>query len=384
MRGMTREEAAAKVRTCLQHLRPSEHQIEYLAECQLLRPTDIPSGIARFVLCEILDLDCTWQPQEKVRWRVTALYKDIPVVIEDRKLGFALALPKNAPLKDAKELHKRLRGSTHIVTEHLRTLSRVRLEDGRFTLSNEFGGHDARYRYFRERARESYASPPPEPVRGSDPDGMFTWIRCNPLKPMWEGGHDTIAMVNEYFSRLEHLLILVLPSVPTFDPAGGRLRALMRSGWKKKYRAVFDLVQDASAKRFFDRLYDLKEALRNPMAHGGFLKDGASAWFHYEGIGALSLNLGRHHFARRMIDTPQYDTICGLFDELERFLDEHVYVGCGMSAVRAGMDVAFDPDSLRLYREHVQRAVASRNRAVFKQFVDDSIRQADAYANYED
>ena len=64
-------------------------------------------------------------------------------------------------------------------------------------------------------------------------------------------------MVNAYFSRLEHVLVLTLPFTE-IDPSNGAVRQFAAKGWLDKLKALFDLDQDDTAKRIRDILGQVK------------------------------------------------------------------------------------------------------------------------------
>lgn len=381
---MTRDEAAAKIKKCLRHLRAVDECAEkHPVNWRISRPRDLPPSYLRFVLEDLLGLSCEWQPFDKIRWLVEATFHNYPIVLEDRKLGLALGVSTEMPADVEAELRKRLRGSLRILEQHLRAVSRQRVEEGRFTVKSEFGKHDNAYHFFRDRAAEAYAAPPPPPVVEHHSDGGST-SSYDFAKPAREGGYLTVAMVHEFFSRLEHLLVLVLPALPNFDPAGGRLRSLMSANWKEKFKTAFDVKTDQRAKEVFDELTALKLSLRNPKAHGGFLPDGDSAWFHYEGIGALPMDLLDHNF-KFFADVPStdYSKACVLFDRTDALFREHSRIGCWMIAIDAGLDPAFDPQSLQEYRQAMASSIKSGEYDDFQRYVDGEIEAFDARMNYE-
>lgn len=381
---MTRDEVSEKIKLVLRDLRPDDGRPEYeQLSYTALRPSVVFPGMLRFVLCELMGFKCDWWPWEKVRWQVKAVFRGQPVAFEDRKMGFAIIVPDEMDQGVRDDLVKRLLGAMHILTNFLRAVSKSKVEDGQFTILNRFHEHEGRYRYFRDQARRSYATPPPPPAHGTSADGMVTWTKQDIYKPEREGGYNTVAMVHEFFSRLEHILILVLPSIPSFDPAKGRLRQLMSANWQDKYRAAFDLSREHIAKGLFERLLELKEELRNPKAHGGFLKDGASALFHMEGIGALPMDLLDYEFDRGLIPTPRYEDICGLFDEVDGYLDAHPRIKFGMLAAKMSSDVKFDPESLKEYREAITRSESAGTMTPFEQYLRTEEYAHDRYVNYE-
>jgi hypothetical protein len=153
-------------------------------------------------------------------------------------------------------------------------------------------------------------------------------------------------MVDAYFSRLEHLLVLVLPFTD-FDPSGGALVRFVGLTWVEKWRQVFDLRHDHEAKRIYDRLRQIKETVRNPLSHGGFGKNGTSFFFHVETIGALPALLTKHGRSFELFITRvphrTYQELCTQLDEADAFL-EGSDVGPGIRYAQACLDISFDTD----------------------------------------
>ena len=142
------------------------------------------------------------------------------------------------------------------------------------------------YAYFREQASRNFAPPKP------NPDGKIESIGTA-LATVWRkrnhGNYNASAMIDAYFSRLEHLLIIILPFM-NYDGTKHNLVNLMGAVWSDKFKAVFDLSKDATARRVYESLIDLRERHRNPISHGNFKKDGKSLFFHFP-RGAISCQL---------------------------------------------------------------------------------------------
>jgi hypothetical protein len=366
---MDREQTIARLKGCLQGLAPLAVPFEKGIKWRASRPRFTYPNLLRFALCDLLGFPYDWEPVDKVRWSIDASYEGLPVVLEDRKLGLYLGVPESMSVASEQKLIKRLLGATRIAAVHVRTLAEPQVEAGNFTLSNTYWWHDERYRYFRTRAQEAYSAA----AMGEDS-----------FRSKREGDHNLAAMLNEFFSRLEHLMILLLPARLDFDPRNGQLKRLMSAGWKAKFKAIFDIEADADAKRLFNRLEALKESFRNPQAHGGFLKQGGSAWFHMKGVGALPMDLLDREFEGWLeSSSPSFEEICQLCDDVDTYVRSHRITGLGMIAVEGHVDPAFDEDSLRDYREFLQRALMTGDREVFSAYVDGLMQRRDAHDNYE-
>lgn len=197
---MTKEETIAQLRKCLRHLGPEEKGGKEEPWTQA-RPWIRYPSLLRYALRDLLGFECHPWPWDKIRWVLRATYRGVPIVLEDRKFGFLVGFPDAMDSNHREELVKRLEGAMHITVRYLREVTKAKVEEGAVTIGNHFKEHDDRYRYFRRRARESYESKPP-PAESGESNG-WQWTRSFEYIPEWEGGHNSIAMINEYFSRFE-------------------------------------------------------------------------------------------------------------------------------------------------------------------------------------
>ncbi len=161
-------------------------------------------------------------------------------------------------------------------------------------------------------------------------------------------------MLDAYFSRLEHILVLLAAFSP-LELADGELCSHIGANWGCKFRALFCLNTDLCAKRVYDSLKTIKEDLRNPASHGGFLKNGESLLFHSE-AGAIPVLLTRVKTGFEFHVTPvppaTFDEVCDVLDDTDAFFKQSALAD-GFAYVVAGLDVAFDPRSREQYRKEM-------------------------------
>ena len=235
---------------------------------------------------------------------------------------------------------------------------------------------DERYQFLRDQAKLAYERPPPPPESGQDEHGN-RWYAHDVHRPAREGGALGTAAVEAYFSRMEHLLCLVVGFTSAALPRDGFLEFL-GAPWRAKVRTVLSL-DDPDTKSFYDKLLAVREEWRNPLAHGGFLWGGASLHFHLPGDGALPAQLRRTPAGVQLKFTmlhASFNDVMTLFDSF----DDHLRRGPLRYAVRwveAGMDVAFDEYSRRDY------ANASASDAAFDYFLEGTQRAEDQAANMD-
>lgn len=158
--------------------------------------------------------------------------------------------------------------------------------------------------------------------------------------PQRESYFLTVAMVNAYFSMLEHLLVLMLP-FSDYDPAQDDVVGFIRLPWRDKYKRVLPPKSDLGAVRFYERLLDIAERFRNTHVHGGFDKNHGGIAVHCAG-GALVADLaqreGKPYYEIMPVAEGDFDHICRIFDEFDLWLCNNY----GYRWAEAGLSVAFD------------------------------------------
>jgi hypothetical protein len=340
--------------------------------------------VPELVLITLRDgLSCKeFGPFEKCRWSVPVVYRGIPFAFEHRKFGLVAQTVIDealvAPLLP--EFFGKLKKAVNATADALKALCQSQITALSVTVANEFHHFDQMYRFFRENAAESYRRPdPPMRVTTVDEKGVPKAWAGSFLQGPREGFYHTTAMLNAYFSRLEHALVLVLPFT-TFDETRLDLLDYIGSNWDDKYRRLFDVEKDKEAKRLYDRMKVAKERYRNPIAHGGFEKGGASLYFHVPTVGALpaSLVAVRDSWTFSFIPIPEtsYEDICALFDEVDAFL-ARAHTGYGWKFAESGLDVVFDGETRDVYH----RAMASNES--FDAMLDNFSLEEDYHRNME-
>lgn len=306
-------------------------------------------------------------PFEKCRWTVPVVYRGVPFAFEYRKLGFvALTIEDKTTAEPLlSEFLVKLKKAVNATADAMKQLRQERVASLSVVVPNQFLNLDRMYRFFRRRAAESYQSLNP-------PFGSI-------LQGSWEGSCYTTAMLNAYFSRLEHALVIMLPFAD-IDESGFNLLDHIGSNWDDKFRRLFDLDQHREAKQLYDRMKGVKERYRNPIVHGGFEKGGASLWFHVPTVGTLpaSLVAVRESWSFSFIPIPEasYEQICELFDSVDTLL-ARTHTRYGWRFVESGLDAVFDGQTRDRYRQ----AMASEE--AFEAMLKELIREMEYHWNME-
>lgn len=317
-----------------------------------IAPEDLPvAPLVKWVLHDFVGGPDTGQ-DEKLAWQVRFYFDGRPCAVALQKFGLRLYLDANG-LGEAdaaslgREIVATLKRATRVAAQAVfQPFAEVQVRSGQVTVSNQYNRLRSMYEHFREAAED-----PPMPQDADFGDGI---IAPHWNKRVWiekQRFFNGVAMVNSYFSLLEHTLVLVWPFVG-YEPGGDDLEAFIGHSWSGKFKTAFD-VTAGEAKRVYDELREVAEEYRNTYAHGGFDKKRSSFLVHAPG-GPVPANL-RHIRERRLfeffpIPAPSVATITGVFDRTDAWLR----VGparYGMSYAEAGFDLPFDRGSVLRYRD---------------------------------
>ncbi|MBL3610631.1 hypothetical protein [Rhodovulum sulfidophilum] len=299
---------------------------------------------------------------EKVRWTVYGSVLGEPVGFELRKFGFTILRAK-----DSKLPYDRIVGQVGAAMRQIEDLlapfAIEQTRSGNVLIVNRFGEFESRYRYFRDKAHKAFAKadkpaeipkPKGKKKKKGEPEfpvGMIAAMLNHQHAAQTEGYYLTTAMIEAFFSALEHRLILLLAFRGLQLNPGG-LEDFLKKSWDEKLKTVLPLTDNHQAGVTLGKLRRIKERLRNPFSHGGVENDGGSLFFHLPGIGAVPANFSNFANSPRFSFVPikvdNFDECCSVFDSV------HDMLSTGPLAfphrfVDAGVDPSFDAETLSEY-----------------------------------
>jgi hypothetical protein len=328
------------------------------------RPDQDAFPVPKLVLFALRNvMGCQWTgPGEKVAWSVYCTFLGTPIAFELRKFGFTICYPDGAEL-NFDRIVGQLQTALRHVEEALRPIALAQADLGNVTIANRFGEFDARYRFFRTLADEAYKRAnrkPRKPRKPQDADvnqliqlgvaSMMDGLNAK-LSAGREGFFYSTAMVDAYFSRLEHHLALMLAFHGRPLPEGG-LVAFLAAKWGAKLKRFLDVTGERNAEVAFAQLKRIKERIRNPFAHGGVENDGGSLHVHIPHIGAVPANFSKIRDSVRFnflpVEHDDHQSACAVFDEIDRLLASGS-LGPVFELIDAGIDPQFDGSMLATY-----------------------------------
>lgn len=294
-----------------------------------------------------------WGKEEKVKWTIPLKYKDIPFFFSERKLGFRLLtfqeenLPESFVNEMLSQINKGIKIADHMLQPYFHSL----LQKGHITLANSYIKLTGMYDYFRINAQKSFDKKLPKKRKSIDlKEGLeFIAERMNFRNEFDNRGfYYSAAMMDAFFSRLEHILVFALPfselSLEKIDVSN-----FLKKRWMEKYKTIFDLENDNEALKHFQVLSEIKDKYRNPLNHGFFQKNNASIFVQIPTMGAVPLNLanweGNLHFSISPIALDLFENISKAFDDFDYFLKSSK-LKYAIKYAEAGFDISLDPVSI--------------------------------------
>jgi hypothetical protein len=332
---------------------------------------------------------------EKVRWSVYGSVNGEPVGFELRKFGFTILRAEDAKVPTARIVGQ-LKTALKEVEAFLEPYAEAQVETGDVLIVNRFSEFGSRYRFFRQRAEKAYATAakPPRPKRPKKAkkgkkSKKLDLIEINfgladLMNHTWganrKGFFHSTAMVDAYFSALEHRLVL-LRAFTGAALAPGELTQFLAAKWDDKLKTVLPMGGNRKAELLLGKMRRIKERIRNPFAHGGVENDKGSLFFHLPTVGAIPANFSRFgdsiRFSVMPIEADDHAECCAAFDEMDHLLSVGPLAGAHR-LMDAGVDPSFDTDTLAQYA----KAIAG-SKEELEGFIDDWSHNWERHANMD-
>lgn len=298
---------------------------------------------------------------EKVRWSVYAKVDGEPFAFELRKFGFYISHREGVPRALLQRVEGQLSGSLRCLEPILSEVAKSQITQGNLSIVNRMAVFDNRYRYFRDLADQAFTpatqDPPPSDEFADHPVLANMSAKLNHyLAKEQEGYFASGAMVDAYFSRLEHR-VLLLRAFMGRPLAIGDFKSFLEKGWDERLQDVVGSDVDRQWPKLLGKLRDVKSKIRNPLAHGGVENDGGAFYFYLPTVGAIPGNLSRHSGRLQTSFFPISDLThaetCSLFDSIDAFLAEGAFK-LPNEFVQWGIDPQFDKEAVASYATAIE------------------------------
>lgn len=332
---------------------------KYAVSTYKLEASDFP--VPELILYTLRDV-LGWQwhgREEKVRWTVYGSVGGEFVSFQFAKFGLRFSRSHFTEMENSRILCP-LGAAIKAVEKNIRPQAKNLIEQGKFTMVNRFGEFTDRYKFFREKADASFkaADNPPDVEEASGAEVGFAGLAGflnHKHEHVTSGFYNSVAMIDCYFSGLEHRLLLMRAFSGV--PLGlGGFREFMEISWEQKIGLFLDVKKNKSNRDMLGHLKAIKDRIRNPFAHGGFENDKGAIFLHFPTLGAIPANFTDFAKSSRFtlfpIESENFTEICSTFDQLDQVLSINHLWGIHRF-VETGVDPSFDEVSLKNYAEAI-------------------------------
>lgn len=361
--------------------------VDFSASTYRPSPADFP--VPELLLFALRLLGLPWSgPEEKCRWTVYFDFLGKRASVSLRKFGFSISHDPELAGALLSRLEGQLQKAAQAVERLIEPLAKHEIEAGNFVIANRYAEFDIRYRFFRgqaqtayKRARRKPSKPGASKATRKSLDSLSSMLTSDlnrVRKHQVAGFFNATAMIDAFFSRLEHQAILLIAFLPS--DSTDSVFARMSKKWDEKLKAVLDAERDKTFKKIYADLRSLKERVRNPFSHGGVENDMGWMQIHIPGIGSVPANFSaiKHsvRFANLPVDEPLFESVCELFDKLDGYMSGGP-VKRAQKLIDAGVDPACDPASRLDY------AKAIKSERALSAFIDRWGYDWDRHANMD-
>lgn len=330
---------------------------------------------------------------EKIAWEIPIKYKGLPFVLGHKKWGFSITSNEDRETNQqyALEIIQQIKRSIPFAETLISPLIQQQVNSGNITIVSRYKESRNRYIYHREKVQENSNSDKDAlkeewnafevKIKGrrSLKECMKSYERAQMLE--YVDQYHVIAMIDSYFSYIEHISVLLLPFLKYINLQEIEVGKFISETWKSKLKILLKADQSRSSIKHIENLEKIKEAVRNPSAHGYYQKKGHSFLVHMPRLGAIPFVLTKSkssRFSYSLIDDELLDfkSVCEAFDDFDKFLDEYD-TRFGLQYIKEGLPVAFDEVSTKAYRKRMVSDAST------KKFIKEATQQIERAINMD-
>lgn len=316
--------------------------------------TELPvPELIKFLLGGILKCK-VYGPAEKVRWEVLFKYEGHLCSFALEKFGLRLYV---SDVENISEIRNQIVGKMSRVIRKTETklftpFAKEQIKENNVIIANNYYRLEERYLFFKDKVEEELK--PKETPEVTD-ISMLSIVMNSHVQSQKNVLYYALAMLDAYFSYLEHLFVLLYP-LSTNSKENIDLVKFMSSAWGDKFQLLFDF-DDAKVLNKYNSLKNIKEKYRNYYAHGAFEKRGASLYFNFPGLGALPALLSNRkekpHFSFFTDKKDMYSEITTVINEFNIWLrSDESKMKLPIVYIKSGLDIPCDQSGLEELKNH--------------------------------
>lgn len=345
LRKLPRKDLGTKFKVCFKDFKDNSGRFSISTE-RRISEHDLPASNLIFLTFVYVAGYSYAGKFEKVAWTIAFRYQDQPFAFSLQKFGLRLYYMgvETPPLELIRSMLSDLNDCIALTREIVKPFFLDQITAGNVTVVNAYKQFSEMYDFFRKHAEQAFSHKTCIAQKKQVDQYALSYQKHK------EGGYFSLSMCDAYFSRLDHLMMLLLPFT-VYVPGKMDLSNVINSSGMSKFRLIFAVEKDKQADNYLRAMIAIRERFRNPVAHGNFEKDGKSFFVHVPHLGAVPMPVGTGSSCStsiHKINEKSFQHICMLFDDVDKFIQGKCRYG--LKNAQAGLDVAFDNASVCGYR----------------------------------
>lgn len=284
---------------------------------------------------------------EKIAWTVPVRYRGRLYSIQHAKFGVGIFAPTFEPVRrghsltsappspeaeaDAVQMCAAIQEAVAKAEPYFKLRAEQAVSTAKLNVVNVCGGLFSRYSYFRDRYRaltDEAERRKDEQIKelSTSEDGRLQSLSVTfpSFALRQEAEWNAEAAVDAFFAWTEHVFVH-LAIIGGGVRCGDDVKALVDTGWIKKFNAALGPASNDETGRHLGKLLSLRDQIRNFMAHGAFGTRGEAFTFH-SGAGAVPVLLtGNRSHPYSFTGKQSFDSRSAI-DLIESFV-EHLWSG---------------------------------------------------------
>lgn len=335
-----------------------------------------PSYLVKIALEEYLGIRLP-RPYEKSAWAIPLSYEGTEFEISDWKRSTWSIFGHKGASTAASELAKKLSAAAKIIDSHLRKVCRRLLDQGEFSLNNQFHRYRALFEMFRAEFQSRLQRPPlpPKPSEGAGLADLgkqiehgFALLTDNSLRRQG----NLLAATVFFFSLSE---VIFDACFALGDRRGMNYREFRALDWSERFRLFLPLVAEEERK-VYERLRLLRRAYRNTPVHASPIFA-----FNVRGVGLVPAtfeelddpNLKSLYFT----EAEDAESILRSFSLALELFENHPATRFGFAYAESGLAIHIADELLKPFKARMSSL------ELFKEFLLESVEYADAVENMD-
>lgn len=286
---------------------------------------DPPAYIAAFVFLAVLKFE-NYGSAEKVWWHTYFKYKNFPFLIRDYKFG-SWSIESKGDVEAAKRLAPEIRGKIQQASRYADKLLerefKKNIEKGEFYINNAYHKLRNAYEFYRSETETTLKKlAKHQDKRSTEKARLHRAVQLHNEEINLENRlvYRSFPLMTSFFSLLEFILDVFF----AFEQLQLSFFEFRNLPWQERFKKVVPLKSGTNFTRLYEKIVNIKNQYRNPLAHGLTNESALLIPFPFAGLVPLSYeHLSKSiHFGYVQISAKSIQELLNTFSEFLNLISD--------------------------------------------------------------